>query len=675
MDQPVCSNDRRASNWLPCSGTTIQDEDDAGFKFISEMLMEEDVGTKADMFQDCLALQAFEKSFYDALGQNYPSCPNHTPPACFDPKNSVVNSFNSDDHCTATVTGLPDSNWVQGASYSCFPSSSSSSDSNDRPAESGVILSSTFPIGSQSFGHVIGIEEGNDELEPNDGTLEALVLMPNKVRSVQYSSYGSSNGRKNRDREESDDLEEARTSKQSAILSSGEEELSQMFDKVLLYPDNVDQAILRNNNNNNNNATEVAAEEDEANKKKGRRASRRGNKRQGSKMDEAKEKKTEVVDLTTLLTQCAQAVASNDHRAAGEQLKQIRKHSSPRGNGSQRLAHYFANGLEARLAGTMGKAYFSYASLVATRRTAADILKAYHVYMSACPFRKLANMYSNRAMARLAQNFTELHIIDFGILYGFQWPCLIQRLSKRPGGPPKLRITGIELPQPGFRPKQGVEETGRRLESYCKRFNVPFQYDAIAQKWETITLEDLKIERAETGVLVVNCLQRFKNLLDETVILDSPRDAVLNLIKGIKPHMFIQSECNGTHNAPFFLARFREALFHYSGLFDMFDACASREDEGRIMYEREIFGKDAVNVIACEGSERVERPETYKQWQVRNVRAGFKQLPLNQGILSEVKTKLKVGYHRDFVVLEDAHWMLQGWKGRIFSALSCWKPV
>ncbi|KAM1141367.1 hypothetical protein ACFX2J_041182 [Malus domestica] len=44
----------------------------------------------------------------------------------------------------------------------------------------------------------------------------------------------------------------------------------------------------------------------------------------------------------------------------------------------------------------------------------------------------------------------------------------------------------------------------------------------------------------------------------------------------------------------------------------------------RILIEREVFGKQAMNVIACEGSERL-RDQTYRQWQVRNLRAGFTQ--------------------------------------------------
>ncbi|XP_042979961.1 scarecrow-like protein 14 [Carya illinoinensis] len=172
---------------------------------------------------------------------------------------------------------------------------------------------------------------------------------------------------------------------------------------------------------------------------------------------------------------CAHTVASGDQRTANELLKQIKQHSSPFGDGTQRLSHYFANALEVRLAGTRTP---DYTPLVSNGTSAADILKAYRVYVTACPFKRMSNVFANRTIRKLvlSQKATRVHIIDFGILYGFQWPCLIQRLSERPGGPPKLRITGIELPQPGFWPAERVEETGRRLENYCKRFNVPFEY-------------------------------------------------------------------------------------------------------------------------------------------------------------------------------------------------------
>ncbi|XP_071741018.1 scarecrow-like protein 14 [Rutidosis leptorrhynchoides] len=378
----------------------------------------------------------------------------------------------------------------------------------------------------------------------------------------------------------------------------------------------------------------------------------------------------EIVDLKSLLTQCAQAVSSNEKVGVEKYLTKIRKHSSPRGDSEERLAHYFANALEARFTGT---AMDLYANLSSTKIMASDIVKAYQVYVSTCPFKKMSNIYANKMIGNLARGSPKLHIIDFGILYGFQWPCLIQGLSARPGGPPSIRITGIDFPQPGFRPDERVKETGRRLADYSKRFNVQFEYQAIAKQWDSVTIEDLKIEKDE--IVVVSCLYRLRNVPDETVLgaIDCPRESVLKLINAIKPNMFIHGVVNGNYNAPFFLTRFREAYFNFSVLFDMFEAALHREDEERLMFEKEVIGREVINVIACEGTKRIERPETYKQWQTRNERAGLSIVPINQDIMKEIKAKVKIGFHKDFMMDNDGDWMVQGWKGRVIYAISSWK--
>ncbi|XP_060212878.1 scarecrow-like protein 14 [Lycium barbarum] len=194
----------------------------------------------------------------------------------------------------------------------------------------------------------------------------------------------------------------------------------------------------------------------------------------------------------------------------------------------------------------------------------------------------------------------------------------------------------------------------------------------IAQKWETVKLEDLKINKGE--VLVVNCLYRFKNLLDETVVVNSPRDVVLNLIRRLNPDVFILGIVSGGYNVPFFISRFREAIFYYSSLFDMLDAIIPREVHERMLVEKNILGPEAMNVIACEGAERIERPETYKQWQVRIVKAGFRQLPLDEEIMRMTTERFKV-FDKNFVIDVDSEWLLQGWKGRIGYALSTWKAA
>lgn len=374
-----------------------------------------------------------------------------------------------------------------------------------------------------------------------------------------------------------------------------------------------------------------------------------------------------MVDLWALLTQCAQAFSTGDQEIAMETLSQIRQHSSPYGDGNERLAHYFAKGLEARLTGSIDSCIRS------NGISAAEILRSYKVYVTACPFRRITNGFANRNIVKLAEQATSLHIIDFGISYGFQWPCLIHRLSKRLGGPPRLRITGIDLPQPGFRPAERIEATMRRLNGCCETVNVPFEYNAIAKRWETIQFEDLDLRDDE--LVVVNCMYRLRNLPDDSVVLSSPRDTVLKLIRRINPKMFIHGVVNGTYNVPFFATRFKEALFHFSTLFDILEETLPREDEQRLLLEREMFGRDAMNVVACEGMERFDRPETYKQWQKRNQKAGFVQSRLDRSIMDRVMKVVRSDYNDKFFVDVDGNWMLQGWKGRVIHAISCWKPA
>ena len=110
-------------------------------------------------------------------------------------------------------------------------------------------------------------------------------------------------------------------------------------------------------------------------------------------------------------------------------------------------------------------------------------------------------------------------------------------------------------------------------------------------------------------------------------------------------------------------------------MFDMLDAnVVPRDNKARKMIERMIFGKDALNIIACEGAERTERPESYRQWQARCLKAGFQQLPVVQAVLKNIVHMKNLHYHEEFFSVEDCGWLLQGWKGRVMYAISKWKP-
>ncbi|XP_066338690.1 scarecrow-like protein 14 [Miscanthus floridulus] len=296
-------------------------------------------------------------------------------------------------------------------------------------------------------------------------------------------------------------------------------------------------------------------------------------------------------NLSTLLIHCAEAVSMDDQVTAAQLLAQIKKQSSPRGDASQSLAFCFAEGLEARLAGTGSTLY---TSLVAKRTSVTEFLKAFQLYLAVSCFKMTANRFSNMTISKAIAGKKKLHIVDDGLLYGCQWLNLLDYLAKRKkGGPPEVRMTCIDLPEPGFRPTARVDETGRRLSKFARQCGLPFKFHGIAAKWETVRTDDLDIDADE--VLVVNSITKFENLMDEAGIDDdihspSPRDV---------------------------------ALFYYSAMFDMMDATVPWDSDLRLAVERHLIGRCALKVVACEGHDRVERPETYRQWQARNRKAGL----------------------------------------------------
>ncbi|XP_022986785.1 scarecrow-like protein 34 [Cucurbita maxima] len=642
-------------------------------KYISQMLMEENLEEKPCMFYDPLGLENTEKSFYDALGKNYPPPSPNQPPLDCESSEDVCRGSDSDRTSTAVSaanSNSPDPQWVvdPGESKSSIltrsiPSSSYQSSLNINSHELVTLLlaQNIFSDSTSILQYQKGLEEarkflpvGNQlNIDLGSGKFTGVA---SKVTDTTDNSPNGSKRRKNRGPEAVDlDSEEGRKNKHATIYGD-EEELTDMFDKVLLH-DCGSEASANGGCEKLQNNRQV-----------------HGGSNAGKAREKKQDKRNNSVDLRNLLILCAQAVSSDDRRIAYELLKQIRQHSTTTGDGSQRMAHFFSNALEARMVGTGTGSRIYYDSLAQSNISAADMLKAYQAHLSSCPFKKLSLFFMIKMILKVAENAKSLHVIDFGICYGFLWPMLIQFLALLPDGPPKLRITGIDYPLPGFRPEEKIQESGRRLAKYCERFKVPFQYQAIASNnWETIRVEDLKLD--SNDVLVVNCFYRFNSLLDETVEESSPRDIVLRLIRKMNPNIFVHSVVNGSYNAPFFITRFREALFHFSALYDALDVNLPRDSEERMMLEREFLGRQIMNVVACEGVQRVERPEPYKQWQVRCMRAGFKQLPLDKEIMCKFRTKLTSHYHKDFVLDEDEGWMLQGWKGRIVYASCCWVPA
>ncbi|KAJ3683489.1 hypothetical protein LUZ60_013716 [Juncus effusus] len=329
------------------------------------------------------------------------------------------------------------------------------------------------------------------------------------------------------------------------------------------------------------------------------------------------------------------------------------------------MACIFVDGLEARLNGTKGKAYQQ--CLIPPQETMPDYLDSFHI-----PIIKASQYFASPIIINAIGKGSKLHIINLGFESEFHWPSLLHDLSVVTGGPPKLRITNIETPVPGVSPSERIKVAEQKLEGLSRRFGVPLEYRGMATKWDEICIDDLSIEKDE--VCIVACLRGWEYLGDEIDIMYSPKNRVLGIIRQIRPHVFIQGILNGSFNSSFFTDRFKQVLLHSSALFDFFDATIPHGSKQRQFLENNLWGNVAFNVIACEGSERFVRPETYKQWHIRNLRAGFEQLPLDRAILKRIEDKVRITFHKNFFVEDDNEWILLGWKGRVMAALSTWHP-
>ncbi|VFQ98834.1 unnamed protein product [Cuscuta campestris] len=679
----------------PLAAPVSNHEADPVFKYLNQILLEDDIDDKPPMSYDPTALEAAEKYFYEALDEkNHPS-PLHSLGSHKQQSSDriYVNSselYSSNGSTSSNHSDPPQRIVDHGQSMSplvgCPPEPYFHSLLPTSETSNGSLYSNGSSTNLQvdslcTMQFKRGTEEANKFILTSNQLAFDLDSLPPKMderpddtiteleNNDMESSLTTSASRKKHHHQDDKKFEGERSSKQSAVY--GEEELSEMFDKVLLCdpvecPMNVLSEVGNGRLHNVPNGGDIplSSEAGKSNSHNGRK--RRGKRLQG---DETSER----VDVRTLLISCAQSVGASDCTTAKKHLKELREHCSPTGDANQRLAYVFANCLEARLAGTGSQIHRSLASKT---YTALETLKAYRAYMSACPFKTITIAYANEMIYMVSLEAKVLHLIDFGILYGFQWPALIQLLSTRPGGPPKLRITGIGLPQPRFQPGELIEETGRRLAKYCERFGVPFEYNAIAARnWEAIKIEDFKLSENSDETVAVNCMFWLKGLADETVRVDSPRDAGLRLILKLKPSIFVHAIENGSFNSPFFVTRFREALFHYSAYFDIFDSTLPRDTLQRFLLEQNFYGRESLNVIACEGEERVVRPETYRQWHGRSMRAGFKPLPLNSEFMNKFRKTVEAGYHPEFVFGGDGVWMLQGWKGKVLCASSSWVPA
>lgn len=122
------------------------------------------------------------------------------------------------------------------------------------------------------------------------------------------------------------------------------------------------------------------------------------------------------------------------------------------------------------------------------------------------------------------------------------------------------------------------------------------------------------------------------------------------------------------------MTRFREGVKFYQAIFDGMELSMPSDDPHRVIIEREVFGREILNIVACEGQARVHRPEPYRQWHNRLQRAGFTLRPLNPIVFDKAKAMMNT-FHKNYGIGKDEGWFLMGINNQIVKCVSVWEPT
>lgn len=408
------------------------------------------------------------------------------------------------------------------------------------------------------------------------------------------------------------------------------------------------------------------------------------------------------IRLVHTLMACAEAVQQDNFKAAEALVKQIGVLTMSQGGAMRKVATYFAEALARRI-------YRIRPGQDQSLIDAAfeDILQMN--FYESCPYLKFAHFTANQAILEAFAGKSRVHVIDFSMKQGQQWPALMQALALRPGGPPSFRLTGIGPPQPDD--SDALQQVGWKLAQLAESMHVEFEYRSFVAA-SLADLEPYMLELAssarsssssggsrrkgdsagggssgeeqEEEVLAINSVLELHKMLARPGAVEK----VLGTVRALRPKIVTVVEQEANHNGPVFVERFNEALHYYSTMFDSLEGCAApppsaaglsgaadAAEAGQIHVMTEVYlGQQICNVVACEGPERTERHETIGQWRGRMEAAGFEPVHIGSNAFKQASMLLAVFAGGDgYRVEEKDGCLMLGWHTRPLITTSAWR--
>ncbi|KAF8041452.1 hypothetical protein BT93_A0143 [Corymbia citriodora subsp. variegata] len=274
------------------------------------------------------------------------------------------------------------------------------------------------------------------------------------------------------------------------------------------------------------------------------------------------------------------------------------------------------------------------------------------------PFSQIQQFSAIQTVVENVAEAKKVHVVDFAIRSGVQWMILMQALVARREGPLELlKITAV-----GTCSQHMIEDTGKRLKTFARMFNVAFSFKIIMLQ-DMLELKEDLFDLDEEESIVVYAQFLLKTMIPRPEMLES----VMKVIKKLNTCLMVVMEVESNHNSPAFANRFTEALFYYSAFFDCLQECMERDDENRTVVESVHFGQGIRIILAAEGEERNIRHVKVDVWRAFFSRFGMVEVDLGAASL----------YQANLVVSKfpcrDRKCLIIGWKGTPIHSLSAWR--
>ncbi|KAG0499427.1 hypothetical protein HPP92_004118 [Vanilla planifolia] len=287
------------------------------------------------------------------------------------------------------------------------------------------------------------------------------------------------------------------------------------------------------------------------------------------------------------------------------------------------------------------------------------------------PYLNFGYFTANQAILEAVVGERRVHVVDFDIGEGAQWPPLIQALVSTRGSSPApshLKITAVTRGRKSAA-STVVKETGRRLAAFAASVGLPFSFaQCRLDREECFRPEAVRLMHGEP--IVFNCA------IHQPHHLHHPPKSVESFLAGAAKMgarlvTVVEEEKGGeAANEGRFFGRFMEEVQRYSAMWDALEAGFPQQGMVRETVENVVFAPRIISAVEMAFFQREETAAA--GFAEKMVDAGFRGLAL--GYFNLLQAKLMLGLFNEGYHIDEAepNKLVLCWKSRPLVSASIW---